>query len=124
MAASDHLGPQFYHGTSGEHSFRPGDTLTPGGGRMAHVYYTSNLNTAGSYATYAQPIGENGRPDFNAEAVPGRVYRVQPETKAGRRIGKHAQDPWSGLKGNEDAFRTRGQLRVMHEVDRYTGEPL
>jgi len=125
MAASDHLSPrQFFHGTTGSHSFEPGETLTPSGGKMAHVYYTDNLNTAGTYATYGQPLKENGRPDLDADAVPGHVYRVQPETSTGRKIGRHTEDPYSGLSGNESAYRTKGRLRILHEVDRNTGEPL
>jgi hypothetical protein len=111
----------FYHGTSGEHSFKPGDLLTPEGARNAWVYYTSHFLTARRYAAYAQPRKPDGRPDFDADPVPGRVYAVQPETRTGRRIGRHAEDPMSGYTGNEDAYRTRSRLRVLYEVDRETG---
>lgn len=122
--------PTFYHGTSGSYSFQPGDILTPGaertvvGGYGKHVYYTSSLETANSYAGYGHPLNERGYQDLDAEARPGHIYAVQPETAAGRRVGRHAEDPMSGVPGNEAAYRTRGRLRVLHEVDRETGEPL
>jgi hypothetical protein len=121
---------RFFHGSTGTYSFQPGDLLTPGDGRMRHVYYTSHLPSAARYATYGQPQFEPGHPeygrgylDLNAEARPGHVYEVQPETKDGKKIGRHAEDPDSGLPGNEQAYRTKGRLRVLHEVDRETGEP-
>jgi hypothetical protein len=124
---------RFFHGTSGTHSFEPGDLLTPkGSGRgMSHVYYTSHLPSAARYATWGQPEFPPGHPehgrgylDLNADALPGHVYEVQPETAAGKKIGRHAEDPDSGLPGNEDAYRTKGRLRVLHEVDPKTGEPI
>lgn len=134
MSASDHLSPQqgaltYYHGTSGQYEFTPGDILTPGakptiiGGRAKHVYYTSDLESAGTYATSSYPEKENGRVDWDADPVPGHVYAVQPETKTGRKLGRHTEDPWSGVPGNKAAFRTTGRLRVLHEVDRKTGRP-
>jgi hypothetical protein len=116
----------FFHGTSGPNSFKPGDLLTPGGGgprQMAHVYYTSHLPSAAGYAGWGQPLDENGRPDLDADAVQGRVYEVVPETRDGKRIGRHAGDPASGLSGNAEAYRTKGRLRVLHEVSRHTGKP-
>lgn len=115
---------QFFHGTSGTYSFQPGDLLTPENSRCAHVYYTSHLPTAAGYATYGHPLNERGRQDLDAEARPGHVYAVQPETRNGKRIGRHAEDPMSGVPGNLQAYRTKGRLRVLHEVDRETGEPL
>jgi hypothetical protein len=114
---------QFYHGTSGEHSFQPGDLLTPEGARARWVYYTSRFRTARGYAVYAYPLKPGGRADLDADPLPGRVYAVQPETRTGRRLGRHAEDPMSGYTGNEDAYRTRSRLRVLYEVDRETGEP-
>ncbi|MCW2929909.1 MAG: hypothetical protein JWM19_871 [Actinomycetia bacterium] len=121
---------KFYHGTSGTYSFQPGDLLTPGarptcvGGYAKHVYYTSHLPSAATYAGYGHPLNDRGYQDLNAEARPGHVYEVVPEAVSGRRISRHAEDPYSGVPGNEGAYRTRGRLRVLHEVDRETGEPL
>lgn len=125
MAADDHLnGQQFYHGTSGAHTFKPGGLLSPEGApdnvlgaRSGRVYYTSSLETAKGYATWHSPR-------LDDDPVPGHVYRVQPETSSGRTIVKHAADKDNGLPGNKDAYQTKGRLRVLHEVDRKTGEPL
>jgi 8-oxo-dGTP diphosphatase len=118
---------RFFHGTPGPNRFKPGDLLTPGGGgpgQMAHVYYTSHLPSAAGYAGWGQPRKPNGLADFDADAVLGHVYEVVPETSNGKKIGRHAEDPASGLSGNAEAYRTKGRLRVLHEVDRDTGEPL
>jgi hypothetical protein len=124
---------RFFHGTSGTYSFEPGDLLTPrgSGGGMAHVYYTSHLPSAARHAAWGQPEFPPGHPehgrgylDLNADALPGHVYEVQPETADGKKIGRHAEDPDSGLPENLEAYRTKGRLRVLHEVDRETGEPL
>lgn len=125
MSAEENLNPQqFYHGTSGKYDFKPGDVLTPAeaprnvmGGQSAHVYYTSRLDTASTYATPHFPSLDSD------DYTPGRVYAVQPETRSGRRIGKHAEDPMSGVPGNKQAYRTKGRLRVLNEVDPNTGEP-
>lgn len=123
---------QFYHGLGGQYEpLKPGDVMTPGthrtalGGYSKHLYYTSHLPTASeSYATYGHPLNERGQQDLDQEARPGRVYAVQPETKTGRKIGRHAEDPMSGVPGNLEAYRTTGRLRVLHEVDRKTGEKI
>src|SRR5579859_5691369 len=95
---------RFFHGTPGTYSFKPGDLLTPEATPygMRHVYYTSHLPSAARYATWGQPLGEHGLQDLDADALPGHVYEVVPETKDGRRIGRHAEDPASGLPGNEE----------------------
>lgn len=120
MSAQDNLNPQqFYHGTSGKYAFAPGDMLTPDdaprnvmGVQSGKVFYTSSLEAASKYASPHFP-------DLNSdEYTPGRVYAVRPETKAGRKIGRHAVDPWE-----TEAYKTRGRLRVLHEVDPKTGEP-
>lgn len=117
---------RWFHGTSGTYSFKPGDLLTPGSTPrgMSHVYYTSHLPSAAGYATWGHPLGEHGLQDLDADARPGHVYEVVPETSNGKRIGRHAEDPASGLSGNAEAYRTKGRLRVLHEVDRETGEPI
>lgn len=132
MAASDNLSrQQFYHGTYGYNELKPGDYITPGaqptrvGGYSKHAYYTSDLESAAkTYAGFSQPRKPNGLADFDAPAVPGRVYAVQPETASGRKVTRHSEDPYSGAPGNLNAYRTRGRLRVLHEVDKQTGEPL
>ena len=97
----------------------------PRGKPLPDVYYTSHLPTAAHYAGYGHPLKE-GRDyqDLSAEARPGHVYEVQPEDKNGRRIGRHVEDPMSGVPGELEAYRTGGRLRVLREVDRETGEPL
>jgi hypothetical protein len=117
-------GARFFHGRTGTYPAAPGDILTPQPGGMRHMYYTTHLPTAARAAAWGQPLKENGRPDLDAEAVPGHVYEVVPETAGGRRIGRHAVDPDSGLPGAIQSWRTKGRLRVLHEVDRETGEPL
>ena len=116
MSADEQLSQgQFYHGTSGAHEFKPGDLLTPESARNKHVYYTSSLETAKTYATWGGPDIENPKP--------GHVYEVQPETSSGRRLGRHADDPWPGVPGNKAAYRTRGRLRVIREVNDKSQEP-
>jgi hypothetical protein len=109
----------FYHGTSGQYSFQSGDYLTPEdaprnvmGVKSGKVFYTSSLDAAKKYATPHYP-------DLDSDDyTPGHVYAVQPETRAGRKIGNHSVDPWE-----TQAYKTRGRLRVLHEVDPDTGEP-
>ena len=117
-------GARFFHGRTGTYPARPGDILTPQRGGMSHMYYTTHLPTARRAAAYGHPLNEHGYQDLDKEAVPGHVYEVVPETAAGKRIGRHAVDPASGLPGAEQSWRTKGRLRVLHEVDRDSGEPL
>lgn len=117
-------GARFFHGRTGTYPAAPGDLLAPQPGGMRHMYYTTHLPTAARAAAYGHPLNERGYQDLDAEALPGHVYEVVPETAAGRRTGRHAVDPDSGLPGAIQSWRTKGRLRVLHEVDRETGEPL
>lgn len=123
MAASDHLGPQFFHGTIG-HTFQPGDTLTPRGASVAkhgeekvaryeqhgfglpekHVYYTDHSG-----------LGEMG---MYAHGDQGHIYAVRPETATGR-AAKPSRDPNYRHLPEIGAYRTTGRLRVLHEVDQH-----
>jgi hypothetical protein len=125
MSARDHVSPeQFYHGSPGDYeAFEPGKLLTPEGARNKHVYYTTDLGTASHHAGWGQPAKADGSPDFDSDARMGKVYAVQPETGTGPKIGRHATDPNESSTGPvRQGYRTRGQLRVLHEVNRETGE--
>lgn len=110
MAASDNLGPQFYHGTATR--FRVGDVLTPEGanahGRFESsegdhrdkVYFSPQRRAAVNYAWRAA----YNRPDGTTIPEGGHVYGVEP-------AGDYEEDPYS--KGD---FRTTGSLRVTHYV--------
>lgn len=126
MAASDHLSPgQFIHGTKTK--FNPGDVLTVEGANVAkygregyeqrlargwqdkHLHYGDH-SLLGDMGIYAGQEGE------------GHIYAVQPETKTGRPVTKNSPDPnYKNYGGG--AYRTTGNLRVTHEVDRH-GNPL
>lgn len=71
MSASDHLGPQWFHGTDAE--LNPGQLIHPAsagyaqqtGGSADHAHMTRSTYQAGVYAT-------------RAHRTPGNVYRVEP----------------------------------------------
>jgi hypothetical protein len=134
MAASDHLnGQQFFHGTP--HQFNPGDELTREGAFRAkhseaqvkiaqrygipteedHLYYgDKSFLSSGEAAGYGSKEGGG-----NA----GHVYAVEPLTASGRKPKSHQPDPNYTAEGMTGAYRTKGKLRVLHEVD-HEGNPL
>lgn len=108
MAASDHLNPsQFYH-SSLRGEFTPGQVLTPQGANNAgrrfnssspeHVYYTNDITSTLKFG-----------------GLLGHVYAVQPEDREGSPLSSHEADPNLPEK-DFHAYRTDGQLRVLHEL--------
>lgn len=120
MSAPDHLsGSQFFHGT--KDTFEPGSVLSVEGANIAkygedgyakrlargwqdkHIYYGDSSLMGDMHGMYA---GDGGH-----------VYAVQPETRTGRAVTKPSPDPNYRAYGG-GAYRTTGNLRVLHEVDR------
>jgi hypothetical protein len=91
MAASDHLGQQFFHGSS--YVFEPGQVLDPRSSphRSEHFYFAGNRTepTSGNY-------GEH-------------LYQVEP-------LGPHEPDP--ALKGlpELESRRTQHPVRVVQKL--------
>jgi hypothetical protein len=121
VAASDHLSPgQFIHGT--KHKFNEGDVLSVEGANVAkygqegyqqrlargwqdkHIYYADHSLMGDVSGMYA---GEGGH-----------MYAVQPETKTGKPVTKNSPDPNYRNYGG-GAYRTTGNLRVLHEIDEH-----
>jgi rifampin ADP-ribosylating transferase len=111
----DHVGGPFYHGTKS--ALVVGDALTPGHesnfheGRLAnHIYFTALVETATWGAELATALA--------GSAERGRIYVVEPE-------GPFEDDPNVTNKrfpGNPTrSYRTRHPLRVVGEVDNWTG---
>lgn len=147
MAASDHLsGAQFFHGTP--HEFKPGDELTrEGAWRATHPNLTAELDASRGTSGYYSPRGNSvlnvfpsnsdnhpvedhlyyGDQSFlrsgESRSYGGHVYAVEPLTAAGRKPKSHQPDPNYTSEGMSGAYRTRGKLRVLHEVD-HEGNPL
>jgi hypothetical protein len=143
MAASDHLGPQFYH--SSDHPFQPGQVLTREGAWSAKhpeaaakiaatrsdygggdVYYPGTHKYAPGFPTNNEnhPVEDHLHYGDRAFVTSGEskgygahTYAVEPLTSAGRRSNKHTPDPNYTSEGMTGAYRTKGQLRVLHEVD-------
>lgn len=105
MSASDHLGPQWYHGSS--HAFEPGDMVEPGhpptmgagrADRSDHVYAASRPDIAGAYGKH--------------------TYRVEP-------TGPMHLDPeltavWGGVPANpanRTHWRSASPMRVLGRED-------
>lgn len=61
MVASDHLGPQWYHGT--KHEFKPGDMV---GHPYSYTFATDDVADAHGHAYFKNDPG------------PARVYQVEP----------------------------------------------
>lgn len=105
MAATDHLGPQFYHGTSVASGLDVGDMLTPGHAPMHdisspdHVYFTDNGGAARKYASYAAGGYKPGM----------RVFTVQP-------TGPYEPDPNEWSDDYEAHYRTTSPLRITGVV--------
>jgi hypothetical protein len=118
VTASDHLNPaQFFHGST--HTFQPGDVLSPEGATMA------KWGPENGARMQAMGWGEKhvhyGDESFLGEAHnlygrEGHVYAVQPQTRRGTPITRNSPDPHYRNYGG-GAYRTTGQLRVLHEVD-------
>jgi len=150
MAASDHLnGQQFYH--SSDHVFQPGQELTREGAWSAKhpaaaekieatksdygngdVYYPGTFRHAPGYKTNNSnfPVEDHlhyGDHDFlrsgESKGYGAHTYAVQPVTAAGRPVSKHQPDPNYTSEGLAGAYRTKGKLRVLHEVDE-NGSPI
>lgn len=143
MAASDHLGPQFYHAS--DHTFEPGQVLTRQGAFAAKypsaaakieagksnygngdVYYPNSQRHAPGFKTDNNnyPVEDHlyyGDQSFmksgESKGYGGHTYAVQPITPTGRPSSKHQPDPNYTSEGMGGAFRTKGQLRILHEVD-------
>lgn len=146
MAASDHLnGQQFYHASN--HTFEPGQVLTRQGAFSAKypsaaakieagksdygngdVYYPDSQRHAPGFKTDNNnfPVEDHlyyGDRSFIAsgenKGYGSRTYAVQPVTAAGRPSNKHQPDPHYTSEGMTGAYRTKGGLRVLHEVDEH-----
>ena len=143
MAASDHLGPQWYHAS--DHDFAPGHVLTREGAWSAKhpeaaakihatksdygngdVYYPATHRIAPGYPTNDQnhPVEDHlhyGDAGFvrsgEAKGYGAHTYAVEPITTTGRKITKHQADPNYTDEGLTGAYRTRGQLRVLGKVN-------
>jgi len=146
MAASDHLnGQQFYH--TSNHVFPPGHELSREGAFAANhphaaakleasksdygngeVYYPDTWRHAPGYKTNNDnyPVEDHlyyGDKSFVSSGgnkmYGGHTYAVQPVTNAGRPVSKHQPDPNYTREGMTGAYRTKGRLRVLHEVDEH-----
>lgn len=126
MAASDHLSPgQFFHGTP--HQFKPGDELTREGA-FAAKHSESQIKTAKRYGIPTEEdhlyygdhsflISGEAQGYSGKDGGSGHVYAVEPLTPAGRKPKSHQPDPNYTGEGMTGAYRTKGKLRVLHEVD-------
>lgn len=145
MAASDHLnGQQFYH--TSNHAFEPGHELTREGAFAANyphaaakleasksdygngeVYYPDTWKHAPGYKTNNDnyPVenhlyyGDRSLLGAGSEMYGKHTYAVQPVTNAGRAAKTHQEDPNYTSEGMSGAYRTKGKLRVLHEVDQH-----
>lgn len=97
MSADQNLNPQqFYHASP--HNFSPGDVIEPGhspvasSGKQSHVFVTTSLPNAKSWAKH----GMEG----------GAVYQTSAP-------GKYEPDP---LPTGKDEYRTRENLTVQKRV--------
>jgi hypothetical protein len=130
MAASDHLnGQQFYH--SSDHAFQPGQMLTREGAWNAKNPTLANDPAALKRYKLHSPGGPYEDPaedhlyyadksflsSGEAKGYGQHTYAVEPLTASGRKPRGHQPDPHYTSEGMTGAYRTRGQLRVLHEVD-------
>lgn len=143
MAARDNLnGQQFYHASN--HVFQPGQVLSREGAWSAKhpeaaakieatksdygngdVYYSGTHKYAAGYPTNNDnhPVEDHlyyGDQSFmksgESKGYGGHTYAVQPITASGRPSSKHQPDPNYTSEGMTGAYRTKGRLRVLHEV--------
>lgn len=105
MAASDHLGSQFYHGSP--HKFSPGDTIQPGhesrhtGIPNEHVFLSSSKRNAKLWG---------GSADDTGSLRGGHVYEVSnPTTLEPDEAGNQA----TNTKAN---YRTKEPVTVIRKV--------
>lgn len=131
MAASDHLSPaQFFH--TSDTAFKPGDVLTrEGAWRAKHPELANNPEALRRYKLYS-PGGPHEEPSEDHLYYANRgfvesgestmygahTYAVEPLTPAGKPTKSHQEDPNYRDYGR-GAYRTRGQLRVLHEVNEH-----
>lgn len=142
MAASDHLGAQWFHASDSVHA--PGTILTREGA-WAHkhpdaaakieatksdygngdVYYPGTHRYAPGYPTNNEnhPVEDHlyyGDRSFmssgESKGYGAHTYAVEPITAKGRAITRHQLDPNYTDEGMTGAYRTKGQLRVIGEV--------
>ena len=108
MAASDHLGPQFYHGTAaqlvpGQDAIEPGHApnFTPESDNMVH--FTNDPGHAAGYADKAYARNASGRP---------RVYQVEP-------TGNY--DLHMEVRPGRSIYRSASPLRDVREIEPEAG---
>jgi hypothetical protein len=110
MAASEHLGPQFFHGTTAD--LRAGDTIEPGHGAnweqssSEHVYFTDSRKAAKGWAKggrvyEVEPTGEY-EPDANF-----------PEGRISSQVGSMRVLPPGGP---QYSYQTQHPLRVRRKA--------
>ena len=105
MTASDHLGPQWYHGTTAASGLDVGDMITPGHtpvheiSSSQHVYFTSNQGAARKYAGNAAGGYKPGM----------RVFSVEP-------TGPYEPDPNEWSDEYETHNRSSSPLRITGRV--------
>jgi rifampin ADP-ribosyltransferase len=102
MAATDNLGPQWFHGTY--RKFAPGETIDPGHDKavsndvpQGHVYFSPSVHVAGDHAEWG--ASEHAR----GTGTP-HVYKVEP-------TGEHEPDPYY-----QGARRSAAPLRITGEA--------
>ena len=86
MAAEEHLGPQFFHGSPAD--LEPGQMLTP---RTGHVYFAGNKQEPAS--------GNYG----------GNVYQVEP-------TGSYEPDPALAHIPELESLRSQHPVKVIKKV--------
>jgi hypothetical protein len=143
MSADDHLSPQFFHGSPAQ--FNPGDELTREGawrakypsaaerldkGRSSTGYYPEGWKYGTKTNDDNHPVedhlyyGDRSLLDSGeSKSYGGHVYAVEPLTPAGKPSKSHRPDPNYTSEGMTGAYRTKGKLRVIHEVDS-NGDPV
>lgn len=95
MAAEEHLGSQFFHGTRA--TFRVGRTVDPVKNPMyhdTHFYMTDNADVADDYAFHAPQKGHQ------------KVYQVEPTGEV-----QHDPEAWG-----YNSFKTPHKVRVLKRV--------
>lgn len=106
MSASDHLGPQFYHGTTMASGLDVGDMIEPGHTAQheissgQHVYFTDAEHRAKKWASHAAGGHQPGM----------RVFTVVP-------TGPHELDTnWESDPDYEMSYQSRHPLRITGRV--------
>lgn len=145
MAASDHLGPQWFHGTNAE--FKPGDVLSrEGAWRANHPDAAAKLHaseetddfTGKPYTSYSfqgkdwnmnhlWPTNKDGHPvedhlyvgdhSFMESGENGGYGKNVYQVEPVRKSTKFQPDPNYTREDMTGAYRTKGQLRVVRKVN-------